>query len=59
MERASAKAFVHEDNGQTQVAVDAVPEPNAVTVTSYPFTSATGVALEDMSSGTTQLVAAN
>ena len=31
----------------------------AITATTYPFTSASGVALEDMSSGTTQLVAAN
>ncbi|MFL6210217.1 MAG: beta strand repeat-containing protein, partial [Pyrinomonadaceae bacterium] len=38
--------------------VDA-PLPDLVTATSYPFTSAAGVALEDMSSGTTQLVAAN
>ncbi len=33
--------------------------PEAVTVTSYPFTSAAGVALEDMSSGTTLLLAAD
>ena len=30
-----------------------------ITASSYPFTSSTGVVLEDMSSGTTQLVAAN
>jgi hypothetical protein len=33
--------------------------PDLVTATTYPFSSASGVALEDMSSGTTQLVAAN
>src|SRR5882724_1843737 len=33
--------------------------PNAIIVTTYPFTSSSGVALEDMSAGTTQLVAAN
>ena len=32
--------------------------PHAVTVSTYPFMDTTGVALEDMSSGTTQLVAA-
>lgn len=32
--------------------------PDLVTVTTYPFTSSAAVALEDMSSGTTQLVAA-
>jgi hypothetical protein len=31
----------------------------AVTATTYPFSSSAGVALEDMSTGTTQLVAAN
>jgi hypothetical protein len=35
-----------------------VPGPKLVTVGTYPFTSSIGVALEDMSSGTTQLVAA-
>lgn len=35
------------------------PGPQAVTVATYPFTSSSGVPLEDMSSGTTQLVAAN
>src|SRR6266853_2561023 len=35
------------------------PSPNTVTVTSYPFTSSTGISLEDMSSGTTQLVTAS
>ncbi|HST50692.1 MAG TPA: Calx-beta domain-containing protein, partial [Pyrinomonadaceae bacterium] len=34
------------------------PGPEAVTAASYPFTATTGVSLEDMSSGTTQLVAA-
>ncbi len=33
--------------------------PELITGTSYPFTNSTGVALEDMSSGTTQLVAAS
>ncbi|MEO6324171.1 MAG: hypothetical protein ABIT01_07645, partial [Thermoanaerobaculia bacterium] len=35
------------------------PAMALITATSYPFTTAAGVALEDMSSGTTQLVAAN
>ncbi|MGB9178873.1 MAG: fibronectin type III domain-containing protein, partial [Pyrinomonadaceae bacterium] len=35
-----------------------LPSPDTVTATSYPFTSSS-TALEDMSSGTTQLVAAN
>ena len=30
--------------------------PDLISASSYPFTTATGVALEDMSSGTTQLV---
>ena len=33
--------------------------PNLVTATSYPFAASAGVPLEDMSSGTTQLVAAS
>ena len=33
--------------------------PDLVTITSYPFTSAAGVSLEDMSTGTTQLVGAS
>jgi hypothetical protein len=33
--------------------------PEAVTATTYPFTSSAGVPLEDMSTGTTQLVGAN
>jgi hypothetical protein len=33
--------------------------PDAITVATYPFTNSSAVALEDMSSGTTQLVAAN
>jgi hypothetical protein len=36
-----------------------IENPNLVTATTYPFTSAAGVALEDMSTGTAQLVAAN
>jgi hypothetical protein len=44
------------DNSATN---NTVPSPNVVTVSSYPFTSATGVSLDDMSSGTTQLVAAS
>jgi peptidase C25-like protein/fibronectin type III domain protein len=36
-----------------------IVNPNLVTATTYPFTSAAGVALEDMSTGTTQLVGAN
>ncbi|HST24161.1 MAG TPA: C25 family cysteine peptidase, partial [Blastocatellia bacterium] len=36
-----------------------VASPNVVTATTYPFTNAAGVPLEDMSSGTTQLVAAS
>jgi hypothetical protein len=40
-------------------AEDEVPGPNLVTATSYPFTATTGVSLEDMSTGTTQLVAAS
>src|ERR1700751_5622762 len=31
----------------------------AITATTYPFSSSTGVALEDMSTGTTQLIPAN
>jgi hypothetical protein len=32
------------------------PVPKTVTIASYPFTSSSGIALEDMSSGTTQLL---
>ncbi len=37
----------------------APPVGELITTTTYPFSSAAGVALEDMSAGTTQLVAAN
>ena len=39
-------------------AVD-IQVPDAITVGTYPFTNFSAIALEDMSSGTTQLVAAN
>ena len=45
-----------EGMGETQ---EAVLAPEAVTTTSYPFTATSGVPLEDMSSGTATLVAAN
>jgi hypothetical protein len=34
-------------------------QPKPVTATSYPFSATSAIALEDMSSGTTQLVAAS
>jgi hypothetical protein len=35
------------------------PSPTLITTTSYPFTSTTGIPLEDMSSGTTTLIGPN
>src|SRR5207302_10995244 len=43
------------ESGNTANVVSQSPGPDLVTTTSYPFTSATGISLEDMSSGTTQL----
>jgi len=56
-----AKSEEQPDEAKTQAegAQIVAPLPEAVTATSYPFTSASGIALDDMSSGTTQLVAAN
>lgn len=45
-----------EANAESQAAAPLAPE--AITVLTYPFTSSAAVLLEDMSSGTTQLVAA-
>jgi hypothetical protein len=61
MERVSTRQPAPEPAEQMNVsaAEDEVPGPNLVTATSYPFTATTGVALEDMSTGTTQLVAAS
>jgi hypothetical protein len=58
-ERVSLRQSSSADENQTQAATDDVPGPNLVTATSYPFAATTGVALEDMSTGTTQLVAAS
>ena len=44
-------------NGATQVEDGASPNvSDAISVTTYPFTTASGTALEDMSSGTTALI---
>ena len=51
-EKAAAAAVV-----SPQSAIVPPPSPNLITATAYPFTSAAAVALENMSSGTTQLVA--
>ncbi len=59
MERVSERTPREEVAAQAVAELDEVPGPNVVTVTSYPFSAAAGVPLEDMSSGTTQLVAAN
>jgi hypothetical protein len=59
MERVSERAPREESVAPAQADADEVPGPNLVTATSYPFTATTGVALEDMSTGTTQLVAAS
>jgi hypothetical protein len=58
-DRVSLRQPSAEDAEQDQLPVSVVPEPSLVTSTSYPFAATTGVALEDMSSGTTQLVAAS
>src|SRR5437868_2669649 len=47
----TSQATIESDN--TSNAVSQSIEPKLVTTTSYPFTSATGISLEDMSSGTT------
>ncbi|MFL6256233.1 MAG: hypothetical protein ACJ74T_14585, partial [Pyrinomonadaceae bacterium] len=59
MDRVSQRAPREEVTAQVQADADEVPGPSLVTATSYPFAATTGVALEDMSSGTTQLVAAS
>ena len=58
MERVTAKQFSPAAAEQVSAAEDEVAGPNLVTATSYPFTASAGVALEAMSTGTTQLVAA-
>ena len=60
MERVSARQPAPEPAEQLSVseAEDEIPGPNLVTATSYPFTATTAT-LEDMSTGTTQLVAAS
>ena len=52
-----SRAGTEEAASEPQAA--AILAPETITLTSYPFTSGSGVALEDMSSGTTQLVAAS
>jgi fibronectin type 3 domain-containing protein len=47
------------EQSSVSAAGDEAPGPSLVTATSYPFTATSGVALEDMSTGTTQLVAAS
>ncbi|HEV7858018.1 MAG TPA: fibronectin type III domain-containing protein [Pyrinomonadaceae bacterium] len=55
------KASRQSNKGRDGFSAEQVSNPSldAVTATTYPFTTSAGVALEDMSSGTTQLVAAN
>jgi hypothetical protein len=55
--RVSERTTREEVAAQAQAEGDEVPGPNLVTATSYPFAATTGVSLEDMSTGTTQLVA--
>lgn len=50
---------VGKDQGTDSIDQVFLPSPDLVTATSYPFTSAAAIPLEDMSSGTTQIVAAN
>ncbi|HEY6046486.1 MAG TPA: hypothetical protein VIU65_07780 [Pyrinomonadaceae bacterium] len=58
-EPATAKRIPSAETEEVQMAVVDDPTPNLVTATSHPFSATTGIALEDMSTGTTQLVAAN
>jgi hypothetical protein len=47
---------VAKKDGQEEPQSPASPAPDLITATTYAFSSASGVALEDMSTGTTQLV---
>jgi hypothetical protein len=58
-ERVSPNGAKSEDAEAMLISQDDTPNPNLVTATSYPFTATSAIALEDMSSGTTQLVAAS
>ena len=58
IEKSGEKSSENNIGGSTGQA-DPVASPNVVTGVTYPFTNAAGVPLEDMSSGTTQLVAAS
>jgi hypothetical protein len=56
----TVKASLFVDDKNEQNAIESAPQagPEAVTAVTYPFTNTSAIALEDMSSGTTQLVAA-
>ncbi|HEX3281731.1 MAG TPA: fibronectin type III domain-containing protein, partial [Pyrinomonadaceae bacterium] len=58
-EKGKSNKTIDGSSSGTQQKSSVNPGPEAVTGVTYPFTSSSGVALEDMSSGTTQLVAAN
>src|SRR5437867_9094664 len=51
------------DNGHIKEEPGAIDQksisPNAITTSTYPFTSSAGASLEDMSSGTTTMIAPN
>jgi hypothetical protein len=61
MQRATRADHVERtsDNPNAVAQAPDVLAPSAITVATYPFTNFSAVALEDMSSGTTQLVASN
>ncbi|HKE57766.1 MAG TPA: Calx-beta domain-containing protein [Pyrinomonadaceae bacterium] len=60
VEQMAHASLKQQDTGDDQPApVDEGFSKNLVTATSYPFAATTGIPLDDMSTGTTQLVAAN
>src|SRR6185295_87772 len=50
-----SKASILPDDEQEAMTPDEIPGPNLVTAATYPFTATSAIALEDMSTGTTQL----
>jgi hypothetical protein len=59
LSRAVALESEARDKNAVATQSDSPLAPEAVTAASYPFSSLSGIALDDMSSGTTQLVAAS
>jgi hypothetical protein len=59
MQQATKPAAQSGKRAQLEAVSQGGSAPDAITIVTYPFTNFSGVSLEDMSTGTTQLVAAN